>query len=120
MYGNHTCFSFAQIPRVSGSALIDPLIRASKSSSKKTCTNVIHKLFSCALLSKSLLTTYLSMSVVHILCLVSTSFCRYLQELLRDWKAMPSRKSFPAFFLQHAASLSLLIAVGLDPFLLVF
>lgn len=68
-------------------------------------TDVTHRIFSCALLSKSLVTTDLSMSAANILSLVFTAFDRCLRELLRDWKAMPSRKSAPNIFLQWATSL---------------
>lgn len=101
--------------QVSGSALVDHPIHASRALTKMSM-DVTHKLFSCALLNKSLFTTYLSMSVANIFSLVLTTFGRCLQELLRDWKAMPRRKSVPSIFLQRAASLSPLIAVGSDSF----
>lgn len=69
-------------------------------------------------LTKSLFTTFLSMSVANILSLVFTTFGTLcLQELLRDWKAMPSRKTVPNIFLQWATSLSPLSPVRLDFFL---
>lgn len=96
--------------QVSGSALIDHPIGASRALTKNE--HRCGKILGCAPLSKSLFTTYLSTFVATILSLVFTTFDRCLQELLRDWKATPSRKSVPNIFLQWATSLSPLIVVG--------